>query len=281
MIKKQTEKLLKELVAAARDKDFAGIADLVCELPQDAIDLNDERLKEAFVWSGASNDLNLVKSFLALGIPINTEFKQNSILGFAARIPFPDFLRALLDLGANPDHLDAMNTSPLIHVAKMSSMLDGRDHFLQNLSLLSERSKCVNTADYNQRTPLDYCCKGDWFEGVVVLLDKGACLEACDNNGWWALNGAVMSMDVRILTLLLQQDGALEIAGKRSGGAPSTIEFAAKHGRLRHVEALIAAGVSDQLPDGSSAKTVVNGAVKGREALDATLAKLGIKRNSS
>lgn len=277
MNKKQTEKLLKGLVAAARDKDFAGMADIVGELPQDDIDLNDERLKESFVWSGASNDLNLVKSFLGLGIPINTEFKQNSILGFAARIPFPDFLRELLDLGANPDHLDAMNTSPLVHLSKISSKHDSRDHFMQSLILLIERSTCINTADFYQRTPLDYCVKGEWFDAVKLLLDKGARLAACESNGWDALLSAVLSPETKILELLLKQEGAVPVAEGSSGGSVLIIEFAANYGRLRQVKTLLAAGVSDRLPKGDSALAV---ATKASAALDATLAQLGVKRAS-
>ncbi|MCA9094510.1 MAG: ankyrin repeat domain-containing protein [Planctomycetaceae bacterium] len=278
MTKNPTEKLLKKLVKVARDKDFAGMSTIVSELPQDAIDLNDEQLKEAFVWSGASNDLNLVKAFLAFGFSINTEFKQNSILGFAARIPFPDFLRELLDMGANPNHLDRMNASPLVHLSKMSSKRDGRDYFMQNLILLIERSTCINTPDLFACTPLDYCCQGGWFDAVKLLLDSGARLDACDGNGWKALHSTVLNSETKILELLLKQEGAIPVAERSSGrGAVSIIEFAVKYGRLRPVETLIAAGVSDRLPNGDSALAVVT---KASAALDATLAQFGIKRNS-
>lgn len=276
MAKNPTEKLLKKLAAAGRDKDFAGMSAILGKLPQDAIDLNDERLKEAFVWSGASNDLNLVESFLVMGFPINTEFKQNSILGFAARIPFPDFLRALLDLGANPNHLDCMNTSPLVYLSKMSSRRESRDHFMQNLILLVKRSTCINTADFSQQTPLDYCVKGEWFDAVKYLLDNGARLAACDSDGKNALHSAAMSSDTDILKLLLQQEGALSIVERSLEGASSVISYAANYGRLRHVEIMLAAGVSDRLPSGDSALAV---ATKVSVAMDATLAQFGLKRN--
>lgn len=281
MNKKQTGKLLKGLVTACRDKQFSGLSDKVAELPATTEILEDERLKESFVWSGLSNDLELVKAFLTLGLSINTEHKQNSILDPAVGVPNPDFLRALLDLGANPNHLDSHGASLLTYVSKVSrgvKMFHFRSQLLENLKMLTESSIHINTADMCYRTPLDYCCEAGWDAAAFVLLEKGAKLSNCFDSGAAILCDVVEGMDVKVLEILLRQEAAPEIA--KNGGRTVTrtaLEWAAKKGRPRHVEALIAAGVPDRLSDGRSARDVVRDAVKEREPLKKMLAEMGIK----
>lgn len=250
MNKKQINALLKEMRTAARFKQFNGLAAKLSELPATPAVLDDKQLKETFVWCGLSKDLELVKAFLSFGLPINTVFKGYSILGVAVRVPFPEFMQELLKLGADPDHLDSYQASPLTTVAQMAVKYDGRDYYLPSMKELAERSTRINTPDMEGNTPLDYCIRGYWDEGALLLLEHGALISACSRNGSALIEGTLMSVDV--LTAFLQQVEAPAMAEQ----GPKAMEQAAMRGRVRHVEALLAVGVSDRLPDGSSALTV-------------------------
>jgi len=54
---------------------------------------------------------------------------------------------------------------------------------LEIVKLLLDRGACIEAKNNDGDTPLIIACSGGHLEMVKLLLDRGACIEAKNNNG--------------------------------------------------------------------------------------------------
>jgi ankyrin repeat protein len=152
-------------------------------------------------------------------------------------------------------------------------------------------------ADPNQSTyfgnPLSHACWNDGFEAALLLIDRGANVNARDAvAGFTPLHWAAGDESLRphLVKLLLGSGADPNAAGGESVGAfglaPQTPRMIAeKRGRTAIVDALVAAGAKDQplpekiasphrtLPENLESSTLIASAEKALAALQATAAR--------
>ena len=141
-----------------------------------------------------------------------------------------DCMRLLLDLGADPNAHNAAGATALMWAAGD----------VNKVRLLLARKAQVNVVSENGRTPLMIAARHEGAVAIVgLLIEKGADVNAKDNQGTNALMQAATAADVETLKLLLTKEA--DINAKATSGS-TALMAAARFRCLSCVEVLIAHG---------------------------------------
>ncbi|XP_019387633.1 PREDICTED: ankyrin repeat domain-containing protein 55 [Crocodylus porosus] len=147
---------------------------------------------------------------------------------------------------------DSEGCTPLMHA------ISGRQ--VDTVKLLLKMGANINTQDACGRTSLSLATYLGWLECCVSLLRNGAKQNIPDKNGRLPLHAATADLDVRLLTVLLQQSNLSEINHQDNEGM-TALHWAAFHNRPQHVQILLQKGADLTLVD-KDFKTALHWAVQ-------------------
>ncbi|KYO29127.1 ankyrin repeat domain-containing protein 55 [Alligator mississippiensis] len=147
---------------------------------------------------------------------------------------------------------DSEGCTPLMHA------ISGRQ--VDTVKLLLKMGANINTQDACGRTSLSLATYLGWLECCISLLRNGAKQNIPDKNGRLPLHAATADLDVRLLTVLLQQSNLSEINHQDNEGM-TALHWAAFHNRPQHVQILLQKGADLTLVD-KDFKTALHWAVQ-------------------
>lgn len=245
-------KKIGELVHAKR---FPEIYDVVQHEPQ--LNIAEPEIAEAFVLLPFSEDVTLVRAFVEKGVPIDTSFRGLGILHVAVGLPNPEFVSQMMALGPNLDLNNSDKASPLISCVQMLAKCRGekeclRPIYRQIATILLDAGAQVNHADTFLWTSLDYACKAEDDKMAEILLNRGADVRRCSNDGNDAFWNALRAIGTNLLSLLLKH-GTIPRRDVGPSGESTMVSFAAQQGFLDKVQLLVENGASSVMADGSDA----------------------------
>ncbi len=158
--------------------------------------------------SGNMRSLEFVKKIAALGANLNARMKKNVNLGntrlnkrgatpfmLAAQSADAEFMRALVDLGANPLLTNEENSTPLMVAAGLGTRSPGEDagtesEVLEAVRLALDLGANINAVDDNGETAMHAVAYKNLPAVVEFLAEKGADIEVWNQNnkhGWTPL----------------------------------------------------------------------------------------------
>lgn len=177
--------------------------------------------------------------------------RDNTPLMLAASLGKAAYVRALLMAGANVEAQDLQGTTTALHIVACL------EQHPETLEALCHKIKDINIKNQNGETPLHIAAENDNIEGVRILLNAEADVEAQDRKGATPLFHAASVRFERqskrgILNLLIER-GAKVNARNTALGTP--LITAASKGLEGTVESLLEAGaeIDAQNKDGQTA----------------------------
>lgn len=149
------------------------------------VDIADVSGRTPLWLATTSRHEDIALKLIEKGANVNQQVRKNTVLSQACKFKSPQPLnciaKALLARGANPDTLDADRRSPLFYATQLKDET--------HVELLLARHAKVGIHDIKGRTPLHEACeirganlKSD-VKIVKMLLDAGAPVDTCDDNG--------------------------------------------------------------------------------------------------
>ena len=169
-------------------------------------------------------------------------------LHHAAERDHKDALAYLLDHGADLNHVD--------HEGWTSLMMAANKNHLQIVNLLLLRGANPNIVNKSSGiSALHEAAFNGHFEIAQCLVDRGADVNAADNNGWSPLMWAAQERHISVVNLLLLRGADPNLVGQRGGNYNEpALSDAASNGNLEVVKHLVAGG-ADAIFIGKSGKT--------------------------
>ena len=149
--------------------------------------------------------------------------------------------KVLLERGADANaRYNESSKSTLLHVVARHSSWEAQ---IPNIDLLLEKGADLEAKDDDGQTPLVVGIQSQGFETVRYLLERGADLEARDRHGQTPLMVAIQKDILETVNLLLEKGANLE-ARDNNGHTP--LVMAVRSGRVEIVEFLLGRGADPQ-----------------------------------
>ncbi|GAB4225786.1 MAG: hypothetical protein Tsb0021_01070 [Chlamydiales bacterium] len=180
------------------------------------------------------NRIETVKLALKLGADPDTKFKSEPLIFHSMYNNSKEVTELLLKSGANPNLKGLFDESPVMSAVKQKK--------IKMLHLLVKYHADLNipTASWFKTSyPLNYAVIGNWSEGINVLLDNGARIDAQGRKGDTALSTAVYYRKFEAAELLIERGADITIP---SGHGQTPIAQAVIYGDAKMVKLLLDAG---------------------------------------
>jgi ankyrin repeat protein len=203
------------------------------EASTSTIDDRDADGLTALHWATARGNVDAVKVLLEFGAAPNVYSRRgHSPLTWAAQSPSArraEIVQELLNHGADVNHPDSYNRTPLLNAAA-----DPDDPTC--IKLFVNSGADVNWQDCHKRTPLGYAAKMGNCHNLSYLLSQGADPHIPDHWGHTPFSEAAQQNHHGILQLLLQEDPI--IPGSKLLNGLSILHLAAAHGDVETLRIL-------------------------------------------
>jgi ankyrin repeat protein len=121
------------------------------------------------------------------------------------------------------------------------------DGNVDKVQKLLDKGANIEATNDDGWTPLHWACRNGCVEVVEMLLDKRANIEARDNGGWTPLHEACYKGHVEVVKLLLDKGTNIEATDDDLGWTP--LHAACFWGRVEVVEMLLARGANAEATD--------------------------------
>ena len=190
-------------------------------------------------------------------------------LNSAAASGYGEVIKTLLAHGANPEAKSRDGRTPLI-----TSIFLGHAEVVQ---VLLERAD-MDAADLCGSTPLNVAASTGDLAIVRMLLEKGASLEATNENKWTPLNSAAFFDHVEVVKMLLGKGAYIEAADMFG---LTSLNLAAKLGRLEVATALLENQANIEAADIFGLTSLNLATMKGHLAVARMLLEKGAKKDSA
>ncbi|XP_035709866.1 kinase D-interacting substrate of 220 kDa B isoform X2 [Folsomia candida] len=239
----------RALVSFIVEDNYSGLHHLL-ESRRVAVDDRDENGSTALMVATAKGKLNFVRALLEHGADINAEDVDNwTPLLFAAREGFDEIVADLIDHGAGLDHKDIGGWTPL-----MWACYKGRT---KSAKLLIEKGADVNMYGSYSVTCLGWAAGRGHTEIVKDLLARGAKVNVGDKYGTTPLIWAARKGYIEIVDMLLNLEANVDACGMTSW-TPLLVAAAGNH--VEVVKAILEhkPNVNALDKDGCSALTIAS-----------------------
>ena len=221
--------------------------------------------EKSFRAAAQARDLTAVVAFLDGGINVNAQGESDgrtALISAAARGDL-QVVNVLIDNGADINVRDKKGYTALLHA--IEARYDDVERILLNHPNLDPNARGLNGV-----TALSSYVWRERTDAVVKLLERGADVNAVDNDGDAPVHGAAQTGNVEILDLLIDR-GADPNLKNKLGGTP--LMWAAVYGHEDAARWLIEHGADPSLKD-NDGMTARDWAIKNkREKLVALLQK--------
>jgi ankyrin repeat protein len=142
--------------------------------------------------------------------PTIPDLKGNTVLHIAVSTNHLEVVTLILDMGVNVNALTNIGKSAL-HIA-------ARQGYVEHVDLLLKNGAQINTTTFkSKRTPLHSACmclEPSAAKVVQLLLEKGADIDARDEDGFTPLHISVIHGNLRTLKLLLREKAQVNLCDK-------------------------------------------------------------------
>ena len=211
------------------------------------IDTVDSLGKTALSWSVQRQDMKATTLLLNAKASTNvSSFRGDTPLYHATFLRNFPLVKLLLHSGASPTHKNKSRTTAL-HFACggrkgcgcPNGSLEAVCPSTQIIKLLLAAGSLINEQDAFGMTPLLTAAQSN-FHALRILLEHGAEINTCDNDGETSLMIAITYSQYDIVQLLLQEGARYDQANKSSMTA---LHHAARFGSIRTMEILHAANL--------------------------------------
>lgn len=146
----------------------------------------------------SSKKKKIVKTLLENGAEVDTTSEFGTPLCIASAKGYKEIARILLDEGADPDYIQG-TINPVINAASTGN--------IEIIKMLIEEGADIDVeGESTLFTPLILATKNGHTEIVKLLISEGADTEATDYSGKTALDHAILTKNLEIAKLLLQDD---------------------------------------------------------------------------
>jgi len=134
-----------------------------------------------------------------------------------------EMIKTAISGGANVNAVDCYNRTPLYFAA-----INNYPGLIVSLLIKSLANvDVVTTAEMYSRTPLMEAIYNKNFEVATLLVDNGANVNLCDNEGYSAVHYAVYAKAVQLFRLMLSKNGD---ANKKSNDGKTPLDLAQEQG---------------------------------------------------
>ena len=181
-------------------------------------------------------------------------------LHYAAAVNLPSLAKRLLESGAKADAKLKSDSEPLTDELQATLRRFGKDYdnwdrdgetplhlaadnnAVETATLLVERGAAVNAKNNNGRTPLHFAADNNAVETATLLVERGAAVNAKNNNGRTPLHFAADNNAVETATLLVERGAAVNAKGDKHGGTP--LHYAAYNNAVETATLLVERGAA-------------------------------------
>ena len=212
--------------------------------------------EKSFHNAARAGDVTAIVAFLDAGINVNAQDKSDegrtALISAAARGDL-EVVNVLVMHGADVNVRDNKGFTALFHA------IEARYDEVANL-LLNHPKLDPNARGLNGVTALISYTWRERRDAVQKLLDRGADVNAQDNDGDSAMHGAAQTGNVEILDMLLEKGGNAELKNKQ-GGTP--LMWAAVFGNEAAARRLLASGANPRVKD-AEGNTALDWAIRNK-----------------
>ncbi|KAK6719619.1 hypothetical protein SNK05_002750 [Fusarium graminearum] len=247
---------------AAAKPSIAALRELLTNRAN--VNIRDIRGRTPLHYACRHSDAQVVQSLLREGATINIQDTDGMApIHHAAMHGHGPAIHSLIEAGTDVNLVDALGNTPLFWAA-----YKGHSGLVEDL----QKDSNMRLRDHNGRTPLHIAAMAEADaprreKVVMLLLDKGANIEAKDRFGWTSLHCAAGSGDQEVVTLLLDK-GANIKAQDNYGQTP--LHRAARSRDQEVVTLLLDKGANIEAQDNDS-QTPLHCAARSRDQEVVTL----------
>ena len=240
------EKNETALIVSCTKKNLSWV-DFLLSLGANAKDISASQKSTIQLLIDKETPMIYLSALIELGADLNhLDDKGQSALFYTLHIQRQDLTHLFLSEGANPNTLDKFGNSPLL-----LSAFSGN---IRNLELLLESDVKIDTVNLHGQNALHMAVLSGNTEMVKTLLESGIIVDRKDNFGRTSLHYAAIMENTAITELLIKANININ-AVDREG--VSALAFAAMQGLPEQVNILLKSGANANCKDLKNETTLI------------------------